>query len=227
MVFNHDKVCQWLATGWWFSPRTLISSTNKTNRLDIAEILSKVALNTITPNHIPCCIFFYSFFFGDKRTSNTILFLCTKTGDCYWIERREKQLSFFGVKNNSGRLFYQEQFLFGMNETFDHHRMNAVCQFIMIRFHTNTEWQHTVNHYRWPPLSNLIPDLWLKADFLLKIEWWQVMTTKWSGWVMKWGACAIACHVAVCRLLLHHNRHPSCRRSMIGDLRKISEWITL
>jgi hypothetical protein len=27
-----DKVCQWLATGWWFSPDTLVSSTNKTDR---------------------------------------------------------------------------------------------------------------------------------------------------------------------------------------------------
>jgi hypothetical protein len=24
-----DQVCQWLATGWWFSPVTLLSSTNK------------------------------------------------------------------------------------------------------------------------------------------------------------------------------------------------------
>ena len=32
-------VCQWLATGRWFSPGTPISSTNKT---DIAEILLKV-----------------------------------------------------------------------------------------------------------------------------------------------------------------------------------------
>ena len=39
-----DKVCQWLATGRWFSP---VSSTNKTDRHDIAEILLKVALNTI------------------------------------------------------------------------------------------------------------------------------------------------------------------------------------
>ena len=37
-------VCQWLATGQWFSP---VSSTNKTDRHDIAEILFKVALNTI------------------------------------------------------------------------------------------------------------------------------------------------------------------------------------
>ena len=27
-----DKVYQWLATGWWFSLGTLVSSTNKTER---------------------------------------------------------------------------------------------------------------------------------------------------------------------------------------------------
>ena len=43
----HDKVCQWLATGQWFSPGTPVSSTNKTDRHDIAEILLKVVLNTI------------------------------------------------------------------------------------------------------------------------------------------------------------------------------------
>ena len=44
-----DKVCQVLVTGWWFSPCTLVSSTNKTDHHDITEILLKVALNTI--NH--------------------------------------------------------------------------------------------------------------------------------------------------------------------------------
>jgi hypothetical protein len=38
-----------LATGGWFSQGTLVSSTNKTDHHDIAEILLKVALNTITP----------------------------------------------------------------------------------------------------------------------------------------------------------------------------------
>ena len=45
-----DKVCQWLAAGLWFSPYSLVSSTNKTDCHDITEILLKVALNTITPN---------------------------------------------------------------------------------------------------------------------------------------------------------------------------------
>ena len=44
-----DKVCQRLAKGQWFSPGTSVSSTNKTDRHDITEILLKVALNTI--NH--------------------------------------------------------------------------------------------------------------------------------------------------------------------------------
>ena len=42
-----DKVCQWFTAGWWFSPGILVSFTNKTYCHDIAEILLKVALNTI------------------------------------------------------------------------------------------------------------------------------------------------------------------------------------
>jgi hypothetical protein len=42
-----DKVYQLLAQGRWFSPGTPASSTTKTGRHDIADILLKVALNTI------------------------------------------------------------------------------------------------------------------------------------------------------------------------------------
>ena len=42
-----DKVCQWLATGRWFSLGHPVSSTNKTDRHNITEILLKVAFNTI------------------------------------------------------------------------------------------------------------------------------------------------------------------------------------
>jgi hypothetical protein len=42
-----DKVYQLLAHGRWFSPGSPASSTTKTGRNDIAEILLKVALNTI------------------------------------------------------------------------------------------------------------------------------------------------------------------------------------
>jgi hypothetical protein len=41
-----DKVYQLLAHGRWFSPGTPASSTTKTGRHDIADILLKVALNT-------------------------------------------------------------------------------------------------------------------------------------------------------------------------------------
>jgi hypothetical protein len=38
-----DKVCESLATGQWFSPDILVSSTNKTDRHDITEINIDVA----------------------------------------------------------------------------------------------------------------------------------------------------------------------------------------
>ena len=50
-----DEVCQWLVAGRWFSPGTPVSSTNKTDHHDIAEILLKMVLNTIThtkPNRV-------------------------------------------------------------------------------------------------------------------------------------------------------------------------------
>ena len=42
-----DKVCQRLVTSQWFSPGPPVSSANKTDLHDIAEILLKVVLNTI------------------------------------------------------------------------------------------------------------------------------------------------------------------------------------
>jgi hypothetical protein len=41
-----DKVYQLLAHGRWFFPGTPASSTTKTGRHDIAEIVLKVAINT-------------------------------------------------------------------------------------------------------------------------------------------------------------------------------------
>jgi hypothetical protein len=42
-----DTVCQWLSAGRWFSLGTPVSSTNKTDRHNITQIVLKVALNTI------------------------------------------------------------------------------------------------------------------------------------------------------------------------------------
>jgi hypothetical protein len=55
-----DDVCQWLTAGRWFSPCTPVSSTNKSDRNDITEILMKVALNTIKPNISKLFIQLYS-----------------------------------------------------------------------------------------------------------------------------------------------------------------------
>ena len=44
-----DKVCQCFVTGRWFSPSTLVSSTNTTEHCGIPAIVLTVALNTIQP----------------------------------------------------------------------------------------------------------------------------------------------------------------------------------
>jgi hypothetical protein len=44
LIFNDE-----LTSVWWFSPGTPVSSTNKTARHDIAELLLKVVLNNKPP----------------------------------------------------------------------------------------------------------------------------------------------------------------------------------
>ena len=74
-----DKGCQRLATGRWFFPGTPVSSTNKTDRHDITEILLKVALNTINQpanHHLLLClpILFY-FIYPDYNL--VLMLLCS------------------------------------------------------------------------------------------------------------------------------------------------------
>ena len=57
------SVCQWLETGRWFSLGTPVSSTIKTDRHDINEILFKVALNTINQTKPPTHMFCRGFMF--------------------------------------------------------------------------------------------------------------------------------------------------------------------
>ena len=49
---TRDKIYQLLAHGQWFFPGTPASSTTKTGRHDVDEILLKVALNTINQKSI-------------------------------------------------------------------------------------------------------------------------------------------------------------------------------
>jgi hypothetical protein len=68
------KVCQWLSTGRWFSLGPPVSSTNKTDRHDITEILLKVASKTNKRNNnLPWQFPFASFSF------TTSVVICT---DC-------------------------------------------------------------------------------------------------------------------------------------------------
>jgi hypothetical protein len=48
-----------IAAGQWFSPVTPVSSTNKTDLHDIAEILLKVVLNTTTLTPVTYIVIFY------------------------------------------------------------------------------------------------------------------------------------------------------------------------
>jgi hypothetical protein len=56
-----DKVYKLLAHGRWFSPCTPASSTTKTGRHDIAEILLKLALNTKKSKSKYICFICYVF----------------------------------------------------------------------------------------------------------------------------------------------------------------------
>ena len=67
-----DKVCQWLAAGLWFSPGTMVSSTDKTDCHDITEILLKVALNTIIYN--PESFLSHVILENMERKSNFLIF---------------------------------------------------------------------------------------------------------------------------------------------------------
>jgi hypothetical protein len=53
---NYKKVYQLLAHGQWFSPGTPASSTTKTGRHDITEILLKVALKHQKSNQIKSAV---------------------------------------------------------------------------------------------------------------------------------------------------------------------------
>ena len=77
-----DKVCQWLAKDRWISPGPPLSSTNNTGRHDIAEILLKVAFDTIThANKQTICVMikndrYYCVFKMKGANNSTFLHYC-------------------------------------------------------------------------------------------------------------------------------------------------------
>ena len=77
-----DKVYQLLAHGRWFSPGTPASSTTKTGRHDITEILLKVVLNTIKSiNHKDDCLLNGSLLYLSLKI-NYVIKLATNIKGC-------------------------------------------------------------------------------------------------------------------------------------------------
>jgi len=70
-----DKVYQLLVRGRWFSPGTPASSTTKTGRHDIAEILLKVALKHKKNQSINLSVLLTSF----SRSFTSVFFLTNYT----------------------------------------------------------------------------------------------------------------------------------------------------
>ena len=73
-------LCQRLAKSQWFSPGTLVSSTNKTDRHDMAEILLKVALNTINETN--------QSLHKQKPVKNKNSIICSQSGECVRVEQQ-------------------------------------------------------------------------------------------------------------------------------------------
>ena len=98
-----DKVCQWLSTGWWFSLCTLVSSTNKTDRHDITEILLKVALNTLTPirwPHIASFHFKVQEFLSSKRTIFSYIYILFQSRLKVWNKKYNNCMNMWAFKSN-------------------------------------------------------------------------------------------------------------------------------
>jgi hypothetical protein len=74
--FGLSIICKFL-TGRWFSPGTPVSSTNKSDRYDITEILLKVALNTINQS---------TYIWKFKTSTYTIHILYLYANDCTFLK---------------------------------------------------------------------------------------------------------------------------------------------
>ena len=100
------KVCQWLTTDRWFSPGPLVSSTNKTDRHDIAEILLKVALSTIKQANIKLAYFYkYKFWMKISLINFQICRFCDSN---IWSPML---LSIYGFCRQNRKIFRKEAIL--------------------------------------------------------------------------------------------------------------------
>ena len=101
-----DKVCQWLATGRCFSPDPPASSTNKTDRHDITEILLKVALNTITTTNHISSLFTCRLLFGRSICLVFSLWILPYTN---LKKKKKKKLSFIHTLTHRTKIFFKKR----------------------------------------------------------------------------------------------------------------------
>ena len=139
LTATSDKVYQLLAHGWWFSPGTPASSTTKTGRHDIAEILLKVALNT----KIQIQILFWTqsedVCFGDQSEdvcletqSENVCFGDTISGRLLWRPIRGRLLWIFFWRCNQRTSFSDtEQRTYFLEELYS--AVLKLCSTFMLR----------------------------------------------------------------------------------------------
>jgi len=89
LAATSDKVYHLLTHGRWFSPGTPTSSTTKTGRHDIAEILLKVALSTINVNLYPDKHDVYSFCTISKKVCHCCCLSLTFQIKIFYSETNE------------------------------------------------------------------------------------------------------------------------------------------
>jgi hypothetical protein len=86
-----DKVCQRLSTGQWFSTGPPISSTDKTDRHGITEILLKVAFYTIKQTDI------YLQYSECKSPCMTSQYKHGHNEKCHWASDHDKHVHFWKI----------------------------------------------------------------------------------------------------------------------------------
>jgi hypothetical protein len=113
-----DKVYQLLAHGRWFSPGTAASSTTKTGRHDITEILLKVALK-------------------HQKSFQWNQLLCSQLTGVWFIQVKITKISYFGTlfKVQSVLLRYMNSdYLFGIFKLFLY-RISVYSEFSLNSFY--------------------------------------------------------------------------------------------
>ena len=125
VFITSDKVCQWLATGQWFSPGTPVSSTN------ITKILLKVALNTINQTDFSQYISYESIFFQKKNIPRSFL------DQFLWHFRSQMQIGSFFYHNFHIILLFKRLTI--------NFNLNILNNHIMCTFELQLNWRLCLN----------------------------------------------------------------------------------